>query len=244
MVYASSTGGIKLDKPRMNIADQASLQRGSKYFVNYCAGCHSLKYIRYERIAEGLGLVDNNNDVLADLVKDNLIFTTAKITDPVINAIPTDQVKEWFGMAAPDLSLKGRERGSAWLYTYLRSFYRDENRPLGSNNLLFPDVGMPNVLEGLQGIQIPIEHEQAVAVDGGKHKSNVSVIEQLKIDVPGTLTPKEFDGVVTDLVNFLSFVSEPAKIERFRIGVWVLLFFLVFLILTYLVKKEYWKDVD
>ncbi len=242
MASASSVGGVRLDKPAFNIADKASLQRGGKYFINYCTGCHSLQYIRYERVAEGLGLLNADNQAAVDVVMKNLIFTSAKITDPILNAIPTEEVKEWFGIVPPDLSLSARERGASWIYTYLRSFYQDENRPFGTNNLLYPDVAMPNILEPLQGIQVPIIRDEAV--HGAKSHGKIPVIEQLKIETPGTLTPREFDQLVTDIVNFLSYVSEPAKVERYRIGVWVLLFFTIFLVLAYLVKKEYWRDID
>ena len=240
--FASSDGGVLLDKPSFRINDHESLQRGAKYYMNYCSGCHSLKYIRYEQIAEGAGLVGSDGKALDKLVQNNLIFTGARLTDPVVNNLNQQQAKEWFGVIPPDLSLTARERGVSWLYTYLRSFYRDDERPLGANNLVFPAVGMPNVLESLQGIQVPITKDEELNVAG--HHKKLPIIEQLELVESGTLTPMEFDRMVTDLVNFLSYVSEPAKLDRYRLGVWVLLFLLVFLILAYLLKQEFWRDIE
>lgn len=230
VVMAASYEGVPLEKPTINYNDKASLQRGAKYFMNYCSGCHSLQYLRYEQMAQGIGIVDEKGQVLNALVKQNLIFTGAKITDPIIAAMSEQQGIDWFGIAPPDLTLEVRSKGAPWVYTYLRSFYRDKKRPLGTNNLLYPDMAMPNVLEPLQGIQ------EAV-YDGDD-------IKGLKLVKLGSLSPKEFDKMLNDITNFLAFASEPEKAERHKIGIWVILFLVIFAVLAYLLKKAYWEDIS
>lgn len=230
VVMAASYEGVPLEKPTINYSDKASLQRGAKYFMNYCSGCHSLQYLRYEQMAQGIGIVDKNGQVLNQLVKKNLIFTGAKITDPIISTMSEQQGIDWFGIAPPDLTLEVRSKGAPWIYTYLRSFYQDKKRPLGTNNLLYPDMAMPNVLEPLQGVQIPV--------------SESHVIKGLKLVKLGSLSPKEFDKMLNDLVNFLAFASEPEKAERHKIGVLVILFLVIFALLAYLLKKAYWEDIS
>ncbi|MCW8945550.1 MAG: cytochrome c1 [Sedimenticola sp.] len=223
-------GGVHLDDADVDVSDQASLQRGAKYFVNYCLSCHSAKFQRYNRMAKDLGLTE-------DEVKENLMFTTDKIGDTMEIAMSPENAEAWFGTAPPDLSLIARSRGVDWLYTYLRSFYVDESRPFGVNNVVFPDVGMPHVMWELQGMQKAVFHE----VDGQQ------VVEKL---VPvegaagkGKLSAEAFDGAMRDLTAFLSYVGEPIQLERKRIGKWVLLFIGIFFVLAYLLKKEYWKDI-
>ncbi len=223
-------GGVHLDDADVDVSDQASLQRGAKYFVNYCLTCHSAKFQRYNRMAKDLGLTE-------DEVKENLMFTTDKIGDTMEIAMSPENAEAWFGTAPPDLSLIARSRGVDWLYTYLRSFYVDESRPFGVNNVVFPDVGMPHVMWELQGMQKAVFHE----VDGQQ------VVEKL---VPvegaagkGKLSAEAFDGAMRDLTAFLSYVGEPIQLERKRIGKWVLLFIGIFFVLAYLLKKEYWKDI-
>lgn len=222
----SSGGGVHLDSADLDMGDQASLQRGAKYFVNYCLSCHSAKYQRYNRIAKDLGLTE-------DEVKENLMFSGEKIGDPMTIAMDGQDANNWFGVTPPDLSVISRARGVDWIYTYLRSFYIDEARPFGVNNIVFPDVGMPHVLWEMQGMQKAIyeEHEG--------HK----VFMKFEQVTPGTLSPAEFDGAVRDLTAFLNYVGEPIQMERKRLGTWVLLFIAVFFVLAYLLKKEYWKDV-
>lgn len=238
---ASSYEDVPLDKPIINYNDKASLQRGAKYYMNYCSGCHSLKYLRYEQLASGVGIVDEQGQVLDKLVKQNLIFTGAKITDPIIAAMSEQQAIDWFGVAPPDLTLEIRSKGAPWVYTYLRSFYQDSNRPLGTNNLLFPDTAMPNVLEGLQGIQVPVYGEDTIDDAGTKEK--IHEIKGLRIVQLGSMSPEQFDKMLNDLVNFLAFASEPEKAERHKIGVLVILFLIIFALLAYLLKKSYWKDI-
>ena len=219
-------GGVHLDEANIDLSDQASLQRGAKYFVNYCLSCHSAKFQRYNRMARDLGLTEEE-------VKQNLMFTTDKIGDTMNVAMDPEQSAKWFGTTPPDLSVTTRARGVDWVYTYLRSFYVDESRPFGVNNRVFPDVGMPHVLWKLQGVQTAVTKE----VDGQK------VIEKLEITEPGTMSAQEYDSAVRDLTAFLSYVGEPIQMKRKQLGVWVLLFIAVFFVLAYLLKKEYWKDI-
>lgn len=207
----------------------ASLQRGARDFVNYCSGCHSAQYVRYSRLAEDLNLSKSQ-------VEKNLIFTGQKIGETMISAMPPADAEKWFGKAPPDLSLIARSRGVDWLYSYLKTFYLDETRPLGVNNLVYPDVAMPHVLGPLQGWQKPVYKK-------GGQASEAPVIDHLKLAKPGVMTPDEYDQFVRDLVNFLAYIGEPAQLTRARVGTWVMLFLITLLVLSYLLKKEYWKDV-
>ncbi|MCP3868028.1 MAG: cytochrome c1 [Gammaproteobacteria bacterium] len=219
-------GGAHLDDADIDMGDEASLQRGAKYFVNYCLSCHSAQYQRYNRTAKDLGLTEEE-------VKQNLMFTTDKIGETMTIAMSPEDGERWFGVAPPDLSVIARARGVDWLYTYLRSFYIDESRPFGVNNVVFPDVGMPHVFWELQGMQ------KAVFKDDGGNK----VFEKFEQVTPGSMSTSEFDQAMRDLTAFLSYIGEPIQMERKRLGVWVLLFIAVFFGLAYMLKKEYWKDV-
>ncbi len=221
-------GNVHLDDADIDPTDQASLQRGAKFFVNYCLGCHSAKYQRYNRMAQDIGLTEEQ-------VKKNLMFTTDKIGNTMEIGMSGADANVYFGTTPPDLSLIARSRGVDWLYTYLRSFYIDESRPFGVNNVVFKDVGMPHAMGELQGWQKAIFKEDEHGGD--------PVFERFELAQPGTMTPEQFDGAIRDLVNFLDYVGEPYKLERQRLGVKVLLFLFVFFILAYLLKKEYWKDV-
>ena len=226
LLAQAAGGGVHLDAADIDMNDKASLQRGARFFVNYCMGCHSAKFQRYNRMAKDLGLSEEQ-------VKENLMFTTDKIGDTMEIAMKPQDAEKWFGVAPPDLSVIARARGTDWLYTYLRSFYIDESRPFGVNNIVFPDVGMPNVLWQLQGTQ------KALFADLDGHK----IFEGFELVEPGTMSPAEFDRSMRDLTAFLSYISEPIQMERRAMGKWVLLFIAVFFVLAYLLKKEYWKDV-
>lgn len=230
-------GGYPLDRADVDPTDQASLQRGIRYFQNYCAGCHGTGYQRYERVADDLGIPH-------DLMMENLVFNkSAKIGDLMHNSMDPDEAKAWFGVTPPDLTLVSRVRGGPdWLYTYLRTFYEDPSRPYGVNNKVFPDVGMPHALLELQGIQIdtcqetsPNERDPLT----GEKVCGLSVDPQRK----GSMTPDEFDQMVYDLVNFLAYSAEPMKEQRKQLGIYVFLFLAVFGVFAYLLKREYWKDV-
>ncbi|GAL06448.1 ubiquinol cytochrome C oxidoreductase cytochrome C1 subunit [Photobacterium aphoticum] len=222
---------VPLDAANNDLTDKASLQRGAQTFMNYCFGCHATQYQRYERIATDL-------DIPADLMKEHLIFDpNAKIGDLMVNAIPTEYAAASFGAPAPDLTMVARVRGTDWLYTYLRSFYADPSRPFGVNNVVFPSVGMPHVLEELQGV--PNKVFETRLVDGVEIQEYVGI----ESDGTGELNDEEYDAAVRDLVNFMEYAAEPMKLERQRLGYWVMGFIAVFFVLTLLLKKEYWRDV-
>ena len=221
--------GYPLASVEVSIHNRAALQRGAKYFVNYCLSCHSSRYARYRWVGQDLGLSE-------DMVKDNLILTDGKIGDLMTVAMPRAKAIEWFGAPPPDLTLVARARGADWLYTYLKSFYLDAERPLGVNNAVFQHVAMPHVLWELQGWQKPVYKEAQSADDTPE-------IERLEVAQPGLLSAGEYDRVVRDLVTFLVYLAEPAALKRERFGIWVILFLLVLLAVTYFLKREYWKDV-
>lgn len=212
-----------------DLSDRASLQRGAQLYMNYCAGCHSLKYMRYSRMAEDLGLTE-------DEVMKNLNFTGAKFGEQVQVSMPAAGGEKWFGKMPPDLSVISRVRGSDWIYTYLKSFYLDESRPLGWNNKLFPNASMPNALWELQGLQ----HAEFGPVDPATGERHV---EGLQVAQAGRQSAQEFDQTARDITNFLEYVGEPAALKRQSIGVWVILFLAALTFLAYLLKQEYWKDV-
>lgn len=223
---AYASGGVELQDADIDLTDNASLQRGAKHFVTYCLGCHSVKHIRYLRIA--LDVDADPKKVLKDIAPEG-----ANIYDQMHSAMNAHDAEKWFGIQPPDLSLIARSRGADWLYSYLKGFYVDKKGPLGTNNTIFKDVAMPNVLWQLQGQQKPVY----------KTEDGQQVIEKLIIDEPGTLSTKEFDLMVNDLVNFLVYAGEPVQLERQRLGKYVIFFILMFLILAYLLKKEYWKSL-
>jgi len=224
-VYASED--IKLQEADVDLSDNESLQRGAQHFVTYCLGCHSIKHIRYLRMA--IDFEVDNKKVLKDIAPEG-----AGIYDKLYTAMNAHDAEKWFGIQPPDLSLIARSRTPDWLYSYLKGFYTDPAKPpLGVNNVVFKDVGMPNVFWQLQGQQEAVYK----TVDGQK------VIDRLVLREPGTLSEQEFDHMVNDLVNFLVYVGEPVKLERERMGKYVLFFLFMFLIIAYLLKKEYWKDV-
>ncbi|WP_421269968.1 cytochrome c1 [Aeromonas veronii] len=229
LVFANA-GAVHLDKANYDLSDKASLQRGVATFMNYCAGCHSTQYQRYNRVAADL-------EIPEELMKENLIFTGAKVGDLMKSAMSEKDAAKWFGAPPPDLTLVARVRGADWIYTYLRSFYVDETRPFGVNNAVFPSVGMPHVLEPLQGT--PRAEFATQTVDGVETLQVVSI----KSDGNGEMDDEEYDQTVLDLVNFLVYSAEPVQQERERMGFWVLGFIVIFFIFTVLLKKEFWRDV-
>ncbi|MEP7186814.1 MAG: cytochrome c1 [Rhodanobacter sp.] len=211
-----------------DVGNQASLQRGARLFFNYCVGCHSLKYMRYSRIAEDLGLTEKE-------VMQNLNFTGGKFDDPVISQMPEASAATWFGKAPPDLSLEVEARGADWVYTYLNSFYLDPHSPVGWNNTALPNAAMPFPLWELQGTQNAVMRP----VKAGEDPS----VEKLVLSHPGTMTPAQYQQATRDLTSFLQYVAEPAALQRHHYGIWVLLFLAIFTLLAAMLKKEYWKDV-
>ncbi|WP_449301896.1 cytochrome c1 [Pseudoxanthomonas mexicana] len=226
---AFAAGGGATLQAGNDLSDRASLQRGAQLYMNYCAGCHSLKYMRYSRMAEDLGLSEEE-------VMENLNFTGAKFGETIGVSMPAGPATEWFGKMPPDLSVISRVRGSDWIYTYLKSFYLDESRPLGWNNKLFPNASMPNPLWELQGLQ----HAEFGPVDPATGERHV---EGLKVAQAGRQSAQEFDQTARDITNFLEYVGEPAALKRQSVGVWVILFLAALTFLAYLLKQEYWKDV-
>ena len=222
-------GGANLQQAGTDLSDRASLQRGAQVFMNYCSGCHSLKYLRYSRMAEDLGL--SEEEVMA-----NLNFTGGKFGDHILSSMPAEQAAKWFGQVPPDLSLVSRVRGSDWIYTYMKSFYLDDTRPLGWNNTLFPNASMPNPLWKQQGVQHAVFSEQ-------DPETGEAVVERLEVSSPGTQNAAEFDQTVRDLTAFLEYAGEPAALKRQSIGVWVILFLAFLTLLAWLMKNEYWRDV-
>jgi ubiquinol-cytochrome c reductase cytochrome c1 subunit len=216
-----------LQRANIDPTDNESLQRGAKHFVTYCLGCHSIKHIRYQRMSLDFGIDDKK--VLTEIAPQG-----ATIYEQMRTAMNAHDSEKWFGIQPPDLSLVSRSRNADWLYSYLKSFYTDTKKPLGTNNLVFKDVGMPNVFWQLQG-------EQKAMLKTGDNGQEE--IEKLVVEAPGTLSEQEFDTMVNDLVNFLMYVGEPIKLERQRMGKYVLFFLGMFLVIAYLLKKEYWKDV-
>jgi ubiquinol-cytochrome c reductase cytochrome c1 subunit len=225
VVTFASEAGPHLDKAPVNLADQDSLQRGARMFVNYCLNCHSAGSMRYSRMQD-LGLTE-------DQIKDNLLFAAEKPGETMKVGMTKTDAKVWFGATPPDLSVIARSRSADWLYTYLRGFYRDETRPTGWNNTVFDKVGMPHVMWSLQGEMAPVYKKE------GEHE----VIERLELVKPGSVTLAEYDAMVGDLVNYLVWMGEPAQLQRKQLGLIVLAFLAVFFVVAYYLKKEYWKDI-
>lgn len=225
---ALANEGGNLQQSGTDLNDKASLQRGAALFMNYCSGCHSLKYVRYARIGEDLGLTE-------DQVMQNLNFTGGKIGDHIISSMTPAMGVAAFGKTPPDLSLVARVRGSDWIYTYLKSFYVDESRPVGWNNTLFANASMPNPLWELQGVQQPVY--------GKKTAAGEMPVEGFTISQPGSQTPQQFDRTVRDITAFLEYAGEPAALKRQNVGVWVILFLVFFAFIAWLLKHEYWRDV-
>jgi ubiquinol-cytochrome c reductase cytochrome c1 subunit len=223
-------GGMQLMHAGTDINNKQSLQRGARNFMNYCSGCHSLEYLRYIRMGQDLEIPP------ADLASD-LMFTSAKPFDTVNSAMPAD-AELWFGKRPPDLSLVARAKGLDYLYSYMHGFYVDKTRPWGVNNLYLANASMPHVLQRLQGLQKPVfRHETG---EGGEARM---VLTGVEVMTPGSMTADEYDEFVRDIVNFLDYAAEPVKASRQSMGVFVILFLLVFFAFAYLLKKEYWKDV-
>lgn len=236
----ASAGGIQWDRfPTDKLTDMPSLQHGAKLFVNHCLNCHSAAYVRYNRMRD-IGLAD-------DEIKKYLMFTTDKIGDTMRASLDPKQAKEWFGGVPPDLALVARSRadlargsGADYLYTYLRSYYRDASKATGWNNLAFPDVAMPHALWQLQGERVAKFTEQKDPHDPSRTVHAFAGFEQVS---PGAMTPSEYDDAVADLVAFMQWMAEPTRALRLRLGVWVLLFLALFTVVIWRTNAAFWKDV-
>ena len=230
-VSVASEGG-KLQSAHIDVTNTASLQRGARNFVNYCMGCHSARYVRYNRLGADLGLSE------AQVIQ-NLMFAGDRPSDTMKIAMRADDAKRWFGTTPPDLSLIARARGADYLYSFLKSFYLDPSRPNGVNNLVMPSTAMPHVLWELQGYQKAVYEGESDAAHGAVHKT----FKEFELADKGKLGPAEYDQFVRDTVNFLAYVGEPMQNERRNLGMRVLVFLFVFFLFAYFLKKEYWKDV-
>mgnify|MGYP003704560465 FL=1 len=229
VALASGDAAYRLDRAPIDPKDLVSLQAGARTFVNYCLNCHGAQHLRYSRLQD-LGLTEAQ-------IKDNLMFTTEKIGDTMKISAPAKDSKQWFGAPPPDLSVIARSRGADWLYTYLRTFYRDSKTATGWNNAVFPNVGMPHALWTLQG-------ERGFEVVHSKDASGHESVEQKWVQLsPGTQTATQYDTTVRDLVNFLTWMGEPGANTRKQIGYVVLYVLGVLFILAYFLKREFWKDV-
>ena len=232
---AAGGNSIAWDKAPVKTTDLAALQNGAKMFVNYCLNCHSAAYMRYNRLTD-IGLTEQQ-------IKDNLLFTTDKVGETMKVAMDPKQAKDWFGGNPPDLTVIARSRsgsagsGADYLYTYLRTYYRDDSKATGWNNLAFPNVGMPHVLWELQGQRKPVFEEIQ------SHGHATQVLKGWEQVTPGTLSPLAYDSAVADLVNYMQWMSDPTQSTRVRVGVWVMIYLLVFFVIAWRLNAAYWKDI-
>jgi ubiquinol-cytochrome c reductase cytochrome c1 subunit len=241
-IAATGHGGA-VDEVHVDTTDIPSMQRGARLFVNFCLSCHSASYMRYERISTDL-------DIPLEVLREELMFTTDRVGDLMITTMPEDDARRWFGVAPPDLTLISRLRKPEWIYTYLRAFYQDENSPSGWNNSLFENVAMPHVMYELQGAQTlvgMVDHSEETDGDheGGVDAQGHRIIGDgiFELTHPGSMSPDEFDAAMLDLTNYLAYMAEPAQLKRKTIGVYTIGFLIIFLIVAYLLKKEYWRDI-
>ena len=226
-VIAAGGGNENLDSAYINLSDKVSLRKGAHTFVNYCLSCHEASFMRYDRMARDLEIDDAT-------LRENLMFASTKPGDLMKVNMSAEDAKAWFGVKPPDLSLTARSRGPNWIYTYMRGFYRDESTATGWNNTLYPNVAMPHILYEWQGMR------KAVSEKGADGAKQLAEYEQM---TPGTMDERQYDEAMRDLTNFMVYLAEPAKMVRYKIGFWVMIFMLVFIGLAYALKKEYWRDV-
>lgn len=238
LLTLASEGGFPLDKAPNLTNDLAALQNGARLFVNYCLNCHSASAMRYNRMQD-IGLT-------AEQIKNNLLFTSDKVGDLMKVSMSPKDAKDWFGVAPPDLSVivraKSSELGSGadWIYTYLRTYYQDNSRATGWNNLVYPNVAMPHALWELQGIRTAKFADEKNPYEGGKTVHRFIGFEQVKL---GRLSALEYDTAVADLVSFMSWMSEPIQNKRRQLGVWVLLFLGIFVVIVWRLNASYWKEI-
>lgn len=231
----ASTDGIPWDKAPNKLNDLSALQNGAKIFVNYCLNCHAAAYMRFNRLKD-IGLTEKQ-------IKDNLLFTTDKVGDTMKISMDAKQGKDWFGGNPPDLTLIARSRsgsggtGADFIYTYLRTYYRDDSKATGWNNLAYPNVGMPHVLWELQGQRRPVFE------DVEQHGHTTQTLKGWEQVSPGKMTAREYDEAMGDLVNYLQWMAEPNQNSRVQIGVWVMLFLLIFMVIAWRLNASYWKDI-
>lgn len=239
---------VELESIEVDLDDKASLQRGARTFVNYCLSCHSASYMRYNRMAKDIGLTEEQ-------VKASLMFTTDKIGDTMSIAMSPEDGKKWFGVAPPDLSVISRAKGTDWLYTYLRTFYLDDSKIMGTNNLVFKDVGMPHIMWLQQGYLakdkesgelVPAKKPLPESMQGMKLEDFSPSSLEYKVLAASErkhMEPYYYNLMVKDLVNFLAYIGEPSKIERLALAKWVLIYLVIFFLVAYPMKKAFWEDV-
>lgn len=243
---AAGASDWPMEEFRPELDNKPSMQRGFNLYVAYCLGCHSMQYQRYERTADDLGIPH-------EIALDNLVFTGQRIGGLMVNAINPAEAKNWFGAKTPDLTMVTRVRSAEWVYNYLKTFYVDDTRPLGVNNKVFPNVGMPHALLELQGVQRAgvCQQEPIIADNGGEKRDPLTgepitheVCDNLVVDEgTGLMSVDEYEQAVADITNFMYYVGEPGRADRYRIGVFVLLFLVILYALAWLLNREYWKDI-
>ena len=226
----ASAADVHLDHAPINLKDTASLQRGAKTFINYCLNCHNAQFMRYSHLTQ-IGLTEQQ-------IKENLLFTSDKFGGTMVSALDPADTKDWFGGVPPDLTLAARVRGSDWIYTYLRGFYRDDASSTGWNNTVFKNVAMPHVLHDLQGSQSMVKVGETHGHDG-----KMEPLMKLAMDRPGSMTAADYDRYIADLVNYMTYMAEPARVQRTQLGVLAMFFLVVAFFITLWLKNEYWKDV-
>ncbi|MDH5213612.1 MAG: cytochrome c1 [Gammaproteobacteria bacterium] len=222
-----AAGGAKLEPAGNDVDNVVSLQRGARNFMNYCSGCHSARYVRFNNVARGLGLSE-------DQVIENLMFNAEKTFETIRAAMPAEDAARWFGQAPPDLSLMARARGTDYVYSFLKGFYIDPDSPTGVDNVILAGTSMPHVLWELQGLQ---------TAEFTNVEQQGVVFDRFELFSPGALSPEEYDSFVRDTVNFMEYIAEPVRSTRRKLGVWVLMFLTVFLVIASMLKKQIWKDV-
>lgn len=234
-------GGAEYDKANNNVGNTASLQKGAANFMNYCSGCHSAKYVRFNTLGEALGLTDEQ-------LIENLMFNAEKTHETMQVSMRPSDAAAWFQKTPPDLSLIARSRGTDYLYTFLRGYYADESAATGWNNTVLTGTSMPHPLWALEGTKVPVHHDDEHDAEGddghgAAHADEAGGRPGFEFIKAGTMTVEEYDDFVRDTVNYLAFISEPVQLQRKTIGVWVMAFLLVFFILSLMLKKEIWKPV-
>ncbi len=234
---AATDEGIPLKKAMIDTHDKAAQWRGAKYYMQYCQSCHSVRFMRYDGLVAGLGVSDTDVEAL----KKRLEASNQRLNDYMLTPLDPKQAEKAYGHVPPDLTLIARQRGIDWLYTYMTGFYQDLSRPSGVNNLLVPGVSMPNIFQPFQGVQEPVYRQREVMIDGKPQE--IKEISHLNVTTPGSMSTREFNQMVLDIIDFLAYTAEPAKASRQRIGVWVIIFLLICGIVAFFLKKEFWKDI-
>lgn len=225
---------VHLEPAGNNVGNVKSLQRGAANFINYCSGCHSARYVRYNSIARDLGLTE-------DQVENNLMFNASKTFETIVASMPSDDARRWFGQPPPDMSLIARAKGTDYIYNYLKGFYVDPDSPTGVDNIFLSGTSMPHVLWKLQGYQRALLRDEPIP---GQEAAMRHVFDSFETVTAGSLSSEDYDDFVRDTANFLEYIAEPERSTRRKVGVWVLIFLTFFMIVASMLKKQIWKDVN